>query len=122
MLTLYPGRRQKAIAVSVVLSAVLICAVTPRALAGAELRKCLMDEADRLFSRLATAIGTSEIDPAKIDDAFIGRESAPLPGKCTKETGQSDAADLAAFRGHMAKWSYHLDRKLSEINAKGTPD
>ncbi|MCL4766567.1 MAG: hypothetical protein KJZ80_10075 [Hyphomicrobiaceae bacterium] len=81
-----------------------------------------MREAEELFGRLAARIGAFEVDPATVDDAFINREAEPIVGKCAKASGPSAPAEVAAFRTHMARWSYHLDRKLSEINAKGTPD
>ena len=93
-----------------------------RALAAEDFRACLMREADQLFGRLALAIGASEIDPATINDGFITAQSEAIPETCAATAGQSTPADIAAFRAYLARWSYHLDRKLAEITAKGAAD
>lgn len=122
MRTFSPGRQLLAALAPAVLSLLLLGSASQRALAGEELRECLMREADQFFTKLAIALGSFELDPISVDDAYIAREAAPIPAKCTNSTGQSDEADLAAFRKHMTRWAYHLDRKLSEITAKGTVD
>lgn len=85
-------------------------------------RECLMQGADQLFDRLATAIGSGEADPATIDDARIARETDPIIAKCTNGNAESAVDEIAAFRAHMARWSYHLDRKLSLLLSKGSHD
>lgn len=123
MRTFAPGRHLMAAAALAVLAYPPVGLWGPSpALAAEDLRACLMREAGDLFGRLAAGIGTSEVDPASIDDAFIDREAEPIVDKCAKATNQSEPTAIAAFRTHLARWSYHLDRKLSEINAKGTPD
>lgn len=119
MCTSAPGRQLLAAPILAVL--LLVTGNASRALAAEEVRACMVREADQLFGRLAVAIGASEINPATIDDGFIARESENIPTKCAT-TGQSAPADIAAFRAYLARWSYHLDRKLGEITAKGSPD
>jgi len=122
MRTSSSGRRLLAAPLFAVALLLPLTSGPPAAAAGENVRACLMGEADRLFARLAAAIGTSEIEAASIDDAYIARESEPIVAKCANGNGQSAEAEVAGFRGYMARWSYHLDNKLSDINARGTPD
>lgn len=122
MRTSAPGRWLLAAPFAGVLFLLTVAPDVPRAAAGEDVRACLMGEADRFFSRLATAIGSFELEPARVDDAYITRESEPIIEKCANGGGQSAEVEVAAFRAHMARWSYHLDRKLSEITARGSPD
>ncbi len=122
MRTFALGRWVPAAAILGVLSLLPSAVGVPRAVAAEDVKSCLLREADQLFSKLAVAIGTSEIDPATIDDAYVDRESVAITRKCTPSAGNPAPADLEVLRAHMARWSYHLDRKLSEITAKATPD
>lgn len=122
MRTLAPGRQLLAAPILAVLTLLPTASGADPARVHADLRACLMREADQLFGKLAIAIAASEIDPATVNDALIARETEPILDRCAKANGQSARANDTAFQAHMARWSYHLDRKLSEITAKGAPD
>lgn len=122
MRTFVPGRQRLAALIFAVLTLLPVASGADQVFAGEDLRACLMREADQFFRRLAVAITASEVDPASVDDAYIARETKPIVDKCTKANGQPDADADAAFQAHLARWSYHLDRKLSEIIARGASD
>lgn len=122
MRTSSPGRRLLAASLIAVVSLLPLTTGAPGAAADEGVRGCLMSEADQFFGRLATAIGTSEVEAASIDDAYIARESEPIVTKCANGADPTADADVAAFRAYMARWSYHLDGKLSNITAQGAPD
>jgi hypothetical protein len=94
----------------------------PEAMASEELRACLSREAGDFFTKLAHAIASSAVDPAKIEDAFIAQGTEIMVEACQRTTGQSAPADIAAFQAHMARWSGHLDRKLTDISRAGSSD
>ena len=85
-------------------------------------RTCFDREANTFFSRLAVAITENRIDPAQIGDGFVSRGTESILAACVSAARPASAAEIAALRDHMAKWSLHLDRKLSEIQRTGTPD
>jgi hypothetical protein len=122
MRTSSPGRRRLAASLIAAVSLLPLTTGSPGVAAGEGVHGCLMSEADQFFTRLAAAIGASEVEAASIDDDYIARESEPILTKCVKEADPSADAGVAAFRAHMARWSYHLDSKLSSINARGAPD
>lgn len=119
MRTFATGRQALAAPIFAVLT--LVTAGTKPALAGAELRTCLMNLADRWLSGIAVSIAASEIDPATVDDTYVAREMESIVARCA-ETSQPDARVEAEFRAHMGRWTYHLDSKLQDITARGASD
>jgi hypothetical protein len=111
-------------------AAIAIPGLAPLALLAAALaalaedgpRTCFDREANTFFSRLAVAITENRIDPAQIGDGFVSRGTESILAACVSAARPASAAEIAALRDHMAKWSLHLDRKLSEIQRTGTPD
>lgn len=123
MRTLFaPGRRILTAPIFAVLTLMSFATATDQAVAGEDQRACLMGEADRWLGKLAVSIAAAEIDPATVDDAYITRESGPIVATCAGANGQPSPADEAQFRAYMARWSYHLDRKLQEITTRGASD
>ena len=122
MRTSVPGRQLLAAPIFAALTLLPVVSGADQVVAGENLRACLMREADQFFRTLAVAITASEVDPASVDDAYIARETKPIVVKCAKANGQSDADADAALQEHLARWSYHLDRKLSEILTRGASD
>ena len=117
------GRRLLA---SISLTAALTYAVGlgggTRAVASEDLRTCLARESGEFFTKLAMAIGSAAIDPARIDDGFIAQGSETMIEACKQSTEQSTQSDIADFRAHMAKWHALLDRRLSDFAVKGGAD
>lgn len=122
MRTSAPGRQRLAAPVLAVLTLLLIASGADRVTAGENQRACMTSEADRWLGALAISIVASEIDPATVDDDYVARETEPIAAKCAAADGQPSAADDAEFRAYIARWSYHLDRKIQEITSKGASD
>ena len=90
--------------------------------AGDDFRGCLTRETETFYAKLATAILSAAIDPASVDDHFVGQASDTMIKTCSAGTGPSDEADVAAFREHMTKWRVHLDQQLSRLTNMGGAD
>jgi hypothetical protein len=83
---------------------------------------CLDREANAFFAKLAAAVVDGTVDPAKIGDDFIGKGTESIIAACSPAGSQRSGAEIDRLRGFMARWTVHLDRKISEIQRAGTPD
>jgi len=83
---------------------------------------CLDREANAFFGRLAAAVLDGTVDPSRIGDEFIAKGTESIAAACTAAGSQASGADLDRLRAYMARWTVHLDRRISEIQRAGTPD
>lgn len=119
IIDLWPSRRMATILAAFTL---LSANGASNAWAGDDFRGCLTRETETFYAKLATAILSTAIDPASVDDHFIGQAGDTIVKTCSAGTGQAEEADVAAFREHMTKWRVHLDQQLSRLTNMGGAD
>ena len=90
--------------------------------AAEDARTCFNRESDKFFTNLAIAISERTINPAAIGDDFIAKGTDSIVGACRSAAPPIGAADATALREYMAKWTVHLDRKLTDLERTGRPD
>jgi hypothetical protein len=83
---------------------------------------CLDREANAFFGRLAAAVLDGTVDPSRIGDEFIAKGTESIVAACMAAGSQASGADVERLRAYMARWTVHLDRRISEIQRAGTPD